>query len=266
MSEKEPISVSAINIPDLPDCIDNAITNLTDAPTKGIGQTLGDLWFLVFGKISQAAEKKKIKYAIDLEKFHQQLTQKVDSIPSNKQIEPSIQVAAQALENSRYCISDETLREMFANLISGTMNVDTASFAHPAFPEILKQLSSQDALVLQHFYRSGAEALPIVSIQCQDTNGGYYILYDNLFLIKNLEYSSDAISLSLASLQRTNLIAIDYSKSLADDSMYLPFAHTPEYESARKLCALPDYKNIYLKKGAVQLTSFGKAFCSICVK
>lgn len=46
MSDKDP---SLIKLPELPDSIDNAVKNLTDKPTQGIGQTFSDLWFLVFG-------------------------------------------------------------------------------------------------------------------------------------------------------------------------------------------------------------------------
>ena len=40
----------------LPESVDNAIKNVTDLPTQGIGQTLSDCWFLAFGGISQLAE------------------------------------------------------------------------------------------------------------------------------------------------------------------------------------------------------------------
>lgn len=53
----------------LPESVDNAIKNVTDLPTQGIGQTLSDCWFLAFGGISQLAEKRRIKYTKDLEKF-----------------------------------------------------------------------------------------------------------------------------------------------------------------------------------------------------
>lgn len=266
MSEKTPINARLFDFPELPPSVDNAVSNLTDAPTKGIGQTLSDLWYLIFGSISQKAEKKKMQYTIDLEKFRQQLTKEIDSIPVNKQVEPSIQVAAQALENSRYCISDETLRSMFANLISGTMNVDTASLAHPSFPEILKQLSSQDALLLQAIYLSGEEALPIASFQVRLSDDGYYILYENMFFIGNINFSSNEMSLSLSSLQRANLISIDYTKPIADDSVYNIYINTSECEAATKLASQPGYQKAQLKKGSLQLTSLGQAFCSICIK
>lgn len=44
MSDK---NSSFINLPDLPASVDNAVKNLTDKPTQGIGQTFADAWYLV---------------------------------------------------------------------------------------------------------------------------------------------------------------------------------------------------------------------------
>lgn len=47
-------------LPKVPKSIDNALENLTDLPTKGIGQTIADCWYLVFGGISQKADKNAL--------------------------------------------------------------------------------------------------------------------------------------------------------------------------------------------------------------
>ena len=77
MSDK---NSSFINFPDLPASVDNAVKNLTDKPTQGIGQTFADTWYLVFGGITQAAAKRRMKYAHDLELYKQELSQAISSI------------------------------------------------------------------------------------------------------------------------------------------------------------------------------------------
>ena len=99
MSDK---NSSFIDFPDLPASIDNAVKNLTDKPTQGIGQTLADVWYLVFGGITHAADKRRMKYAHDLKLYEQELSQAILSIPEENLIEPNIQITAQALENSKY--------------------------------------------------------------------------------------------------------------------------------------------------------------------
>ena len=74
----------------LPDSVDNAIKNATDKPTQNVGNTIADLWYIVFGGISYKAEKKKIKYNFLLEQYRKELTTSVSHIPPEKRIEPSI--------------------------------------------------------------------------------------------------------------------------------------------------------------------------------
>lgn len=56
--------------------ISNAANNIADKPTQNIGTTLADIWFLVFGGISQAAEKRKLKYSYALQEFENELKEK----------------------------------------------------------------------------------------------------------------------------------------------------------------------------------------------
>lgn len=93
-------------------------------PSKNVGQTLSDCWFLVFGGISQLAEKRKLKYAKDLEEFKQSLSSKITSIPKENRVEANTQIVMPALENAKYCVEEPSLREMFANLISSSLDIE----------------------------------------------------------------------------------------------------------------------------------------------
>ena len=91
--------------------IANSAKNITDKPTQNIGTTLADIWYLVFGGISQAAEKRKLKYAYALQEFEKELKEKISKIPEDNLIEPDMQVVAPALEASKYCIEKEEDRK-----------------------------------------------------------------------------------------------------------------------------------------------------------
>lgn len=141
---------SLINL--VPDSVDNAVKNITDKPTQNIGTTFADIWYLVFGGISQAAERRKLKYSYALQEFEKELKEKISKIPEDKLLEADTQIVAPALEASKYCIEKEELRHMFVNLISSSFNSDMSNFLHPIFPDILKQLSSEEAKFLQEIY------------------------------------------------------------------------------------------------------------------
>ena len=82
MAKKSSISV----LPDLPECVDTAVCNITNPITCNVGNTLGDLWYLVFGGIHQAAEKKRLKIAANLEQFKDELEAGVNAIPEKRKV------------------------------------------------------------------------------------------------------------------------------------------------------------------------------------
>lgn len=148
MSDKSKNNIGLINA-EMPECVDKALTNLTEQPTKVIGITVSDIWFLVFGGVGHLAEKRKLRYALELENYNRELHEKMEAIPNEKRVEPDIQIVAPALEASKYCVEKEELREMFVNLITSSMSSDKVVNVHPIFTDIISKLSSTDALLFK---------------------------------------------------------------------------------------------------------------------
>lgn len=262
MSEK---SNSLIN---LPDSVDKAINNLTDYPTKNMGQTFGDIWYLVFGGISHAADKKRMKYAADLEKYHKELNEGINNIPEDKRVEPSMQVTAQALENSKYCVSSEILRQMFVKLITGTMHKDLEPHVHPSFPEILKQLSENDAQVLKMMKGHGNASFPVANIglQAMENNipKGFTIIFQDIPAKLSENLSSIQCAISISSLARAGLLHTSYTKYKNDDSAYNPIRSDPAYLQVEQMCKYIQ-NEVYFQKGLCELTNLGHEFIQACV-
>lgn len=244
----------------IPESIDNAAKNLTDPVTKGIGGTLGDIWTLVFGGISQAAAKKKIRYAYALKQYEEQLKRSIDAIPAEKKVEPNIQVTAQALEASKYCVSSEVLRDMFVKLVSGTMNSDIEPSIHPSFPEILKQMDEKDAKLL--IILKSSPALPIMSLGINSKNGGYQPIYKNLLLPYN-GLSTIETTISASALERAGLVELSTATAFTNPVPYRPFESLKEYDEVKNKSLLLS-SSMHIEKGICQLTNLGKQFTHIC--
>jgi hypothetical protein len=251
-----------INLPEIPDSIDNALQNLTDVPTKNVGQTFGDLWYLVFGTLSHAADKKRLKYATDLEEYRKQLAQSIEQIPEGKKIEPSIQVTAQALENSKYCVSSKELRNLFVNLISGSMNSDYERFVHPSFSEIIKQMDPLDAALLQDFKKH--HKMPIVNYDLADHS--HSISLDKyIYFTPELSHSY-SYAASIASLERFGLLKVSFDTWLADETRYEIFQNFPYYFHLKETYEnIKDNKILKVRKGLCELTPLGIHFIKVCV-
>lgn len=130
--------------------IANSAKNITDKPTQNIGTTFADIWYLVFGGISQAAEKRKLKYSYALQEFENELKEKISKIPKDKLVDPDIQIIAKALEESKYCIDKEELRHMFSSLIAASLN--TGFSISPALINIISLLTPINARTLNFYY------------------------------------------------------------------------------------------------------------------
>ena len=258
MSDK---NFSFINLPDLPDSVDNAVQNLTDKPTLGIGQTLADAWYLVFSPITQAANKRRMKYARELEIYNHELSSAIEAIPEENLVEPSIQITAQALENSKYCIDSEDLRKMFVNLISKSMDKCHISNVHPSFAEIIKQMSPVDAHVLKALYP--ASRFPVVDYVIKYSRLTYRLLLPNVYVTCSMSLNLESLSTSISSLKRLGIIDFNRQACITNDEVYIPFKENEYYQN---LLRSNPSEEVELKKYLGFFTPLGKNFCEICVK
>lgn len=166
--------------------ISNSAKNITDKPTQNIGTTLADIWYLVFGSISQAAEKRKLKYTYALQAFENELKEKISKIPERNLVDADIQIIAQAFEAIKYCVEKEELRHMFSSLISSSLNKDIT--VSPIFINIVRSLSSIDAKILSYYFEHHSQQINIQKLQ------------------DFLGVSSEHIANSLIELEHMNLI------------------------------------------------------------
>lgn len=256
---------SLIDFPEIPESIDNAAKNLTDHPTKNIGQTLGDIWFLVFGGVSQIAKKRRLKYANDLESFKRELLSQVDKIPADKRQDPSIQVTALALENSKYCVEEPELRKMFSALISNSMNKDYSQDIHPSFAEIIKQMSSLDARIISLYKDKNGVKLgfPICQyVMNLPGSNASTSLPEHVFLELPDEKNIFRCSTSLSSLARFGILSLSYTQKLTGPAAYDKFLQHPIYVGAKQV---KDFMNISIKRGVAIPTPLGRSFIKVCV-
>ena len=65
-------------------------------------------------------------------------------------ITPEPSIAVPTIEAMRYTSAHQELRQMFTNLLATSMNVETVETTHPAFVEIIKQLSPKEAVFLNY--------------------------------------------------------------------------------------------------------------------
>ncbi|TGM82411.1 DUF4393 domain-containing protein [Leptospira mtsangambouensis] len=76
------------------------------------------------------------------------LTRIKNKVPEDKLIQADPKIIGPSLENLKYIKEDDILFESFINLITKSMDRDEYKNAHPAFPRLLEQISSDEAILL----------------------------------------------------------------------------------------------------------------------
>ena len=249
------------HIVEMPESINNAIKNISDLPTKNVGQTLSDCWFLIFGGVSQLAEKRKLKYAKELESFKSSLEEKIASIPEQNRLNANTQIVMPALDSAKYCVEETVLREMFANLISCSIDNRKNSLVHPSFCDILKSLTPLDVknlLLIDHNI-----LLPICNIIHYDSEqqSHFNLTLQNLFFMNPECQVYEQQSLSIGSLLRHGLVEIPATQSISDPTAYTVYENCDELIQIKN-----EYPNekFGLQKNLIRLTPFGCSFMDVC--
>jgi hypothetical protein len=83
------------------------------------------------------------------DRFRDFVDRSVRRVPEAKRITPAPQILGPVLEAIKYEPNDTPIDEMFSNLLSSAMDTARVDTAHPAFTSIIKQLSSDEAVLLQ---------------------------------------------------------------------------------------------------------------------
>ncbi|QEE47487.1 DUF4393 domain-containing protein [Rhizobium sp. WL3] len=88
------------------------------------------------------------------ERMQRFIRRSVDEVPEQNRIPPAPQILGPAVEGIRYEEEGSPIEEMFAQLLSRSMDSDRVNLAHPAYPALIRQLSPDEAEMLRIMWGS----------------------------------------------------------------------------------------------------------------
>lgn len=239
------------------------INNLLEPVSKEVGKTLGTISKAINVAISPIAGMiwgyEKISTWL-----MGRLEQKLSDVPVENIIPPKALIVGPSIEAIKFLGEDEDLREMFAQLIASSLNKDEVKYVHPGFVEILKNLSCEDAKVLNFIYRKGyCPEIKILAWGPDKPNVEIPIKYLFSILEDEIEDLSLGGHTSIVNLERLGLI----------ESAHLSKVNRADYDKIRSsyvyasiinkgVEANQPYKTL---ENYYDLTSFGKDFCRVCI-
>lgn len=189
---------------------------------------------------------------------------KLAKIEETKICEPEPFVAIPAIQQLCICQNSEELREMYANLLATSMNVDKKALVHPSFVEIIKQLNPDEAKYLRSLKPS--KIYPLVDIRLKSPlhGGGYNDIRKNVTSQGyDIIESKEHIGAYLDNLNRLGIISIEEAH-LIDDKLYESTINLIERTIFVPETTVDGWTRAY-KKHTFELTELGKLFINVVV-
>ena len=201
-----------------------------------------------------------------LEELNGMVKEKLSSVPEENIVPPTPRIAVPTLQNAS--ITEEVdIRELYANLLANSMNKVVKDGIHPAYVEIIKQLSPDEAKLL--CYMKSHSTIPTITLRRENDKGeGTEIIknFSNIGEFSKCEHPFE-INKYFDNLIRLGLLETSTLSSLTNKQLYEPLkTHTylkPYLEE--KYLQKTEYNIPKFNEGYMSLTDFGKYFCEVCL-
>ena len=198
------------------------------------------------------------------------LKDKIAQIPEDKLVEPEAFVAVPAIQQIAYCQNNNILRELYANLLASSMNSDKKWLVHPSFVDIIKQITPDEAKIINSISPFKNNFIPLIDVQLFDKNSnnksGHQLFVTNfttlgLDIIENPQNICGYID----NLIRLNILEIPATYHLTDPNRYTPLESHPLLASMIPMVYHTIYEIKYRHK-VLQITNLGLMFKEVCCK
>lgn len=235
--------------------------------TQETGKLLGRIPRAINAALS-GIDKWILNKEYNVEETKKLLSQKLENLPPENIVIPDAYVAVPAIQAISYSMNNDELRNLYANLLAKSMSIDTKSIVHPAFVEIIKQMSPLDAMVLNHIEEFNFIPIVNLGIKTTTSNTSKKNMTKN---ITDFSFSSDTmlISVSIDNLQRLGLIEIPENKKLLNNTRYDSIYDGEHFKLARanlhKIADKDNGEKVVISKRYIRKTNLGKAFIKICI-
>lgn len=245
--------------------LSNNIQELLLAPSaKKLGETLGNLIEVFTFPISMAG----IYARGELKKYEQETQTQINKIPADQFIldKDKLNLIIDAIEKSKHQLNNDVLRNMFAKLITSTVDKRKNKDITPRFASVLADLSVNDAKLLRDIANQKCN-MPLNISSYVDQSGNHQSISSNV-LYFNQEYKATlANEISLNVLESLGILKeSEYEISLDDlsDEVYLQIIQEINRKNGENL-SLDITRKVELLNKNLNITEFGKAFISCVV-
>lgn len=240
----------------------------TNALLKPAADTLGnaanDILSAGFNLILTPLRKYNIRKDKELKDFADKINNETAKIPEENRDSSKIGLILKAVDDSKYRLNDDIMRQAFAKLIARGLDNRTNRSFYPSYSETLSNMSTTEAQFLLKLHENFGGNVALVALSIKSTKGGasriakpWYLLWDTGF-----QYD-DTYAISMDLLVKSGLIEVRHDAWLTHEhyaDQYSKFEESTFF-GFRKAALHPDQdETVSIEKGLVRFTDLGESF------
>lgn len=198
------------------------------------------------------------------------VTERLKNVPPENIVTPKPNVAGPALEALRYTGHESALSDLYANLLATSMDSSTAHGAHPAFVEIIKQLTPDEAKLVALFVSD--RMLPLINLRWEFNpntdcrSGGKTILTSFSHLGREVGCEFEHMTPTyIDNLCRLGLTEIPEMSEYTTKGAYDSLDNDPTIKALIEGISKNDTIHHVIEHKYLRATELGKQFANTCV-
>ena len=246
--------------------------DLVKPTAKDIGEALSGIFKAITFYPRYWAMTSDISLEEKVARFKKNLAEKVEEIPTEFRVLPPPSILGPSVQALEYAVIEDDISDMFSSLIASSMNSSMPGSAHPAFVEIIKQLTSDEAKIMRFLFEVQSKVhvsvhKPIVDVVIRNkisSNRKIYLRNQSFIPeesgCKNIESGSNHIG----NLCRLALLEIPHGIRGTDDSLYDRI--NSWFSEIAQNITLSENEELEFEKKLIRMTPFGIKFAEACIK
>ena len=189
-----------------------------------------------------------------LHKFSTEINQKINGIPQDNRDVSKLGLVIKAMEEARYQLNEDDIRQMYVNLISSTVDNRKNNMVNPRLATVVSQLGVSEASLLELLFKADNHTILTSELWGAGKTGDFKnsptVLYTNNSFFKNYDSSIDI-------LKSLGVINFPYKRRLTghekDYSLINNYLSTltPNYQ-------LQENDHSEFREGYIEYTNIGK--------
>ncbi len=226
-----------------------------------VTKCIGALIELAVNPVVFYSEIARINYKHRLEQYQK----KMENVKEEDRCEVHPEIGVPIMQVLHYTTNDD-IAEMFTNLLASASISQLAGNAHPAFVEMIKQMSPDEAMIVQYLSKGQSIGYVTLNAQKKDDDGFITLVLKEVGIagLVPLMYKQNS-KVYMSNLLSLGIIADSVDEYIDDEKMYNQIIEYNNLKDVKETHeSMEEYSSVDIEKGYYYVTEIGRLFINAC--